>query len=113
MGKAFIREAKNSYWVRDLTHSEQDTEKSLSTLEQLEKLSLALPLPENISAETGSLAQNIWVLGSSLGGPEAIKEFLDSLPEGLPVWVLFTANILIQNLFPYWRKYSLVIQVLS
>lgn len=78
---------------RDLTHSEQDTEKSLSTLEQLEKLSLALPLPENISAETGSLAQNIWVLGSSLGGPEAIKEFLDALPVGLPVGFIYGQHI--------------------
>mgnify|MGYP001069365665 CR=1 FL=1 len=79
---------------RDLmTHSEQETEKNLSSLEQLEKLSLALPLPEDVSAECGSLARNIWVLGSSLGGPEAIKEFLDALPEGLPVGFIYGQHI--------------------
>ena len=78
---------------RDLTHSEQDTEKSLSTLEQLEKLSLSLPLPENMSADAGSAAHNVWVLGSSLGGPEAIKEFLDALPQGLPVGFIYGQHI--------------------
>jgi chemosensory pili system protein ChpB (putative protein-glutamate methylesterase) len=78
---------------RDLTHSEQQTEKSLSVLEQLEQLNFSMPLPENVSAESGSLAKNIWVLGSSLGGPEAIKEFLDVLPAGLPVGFIYGQHI--------------------
>ena len=39
------------------------------------------------------LAQNIWVLGASLGGPDALKQFLAELPENLPV-----AFILAQHL---------------
>ncbi len=39
------------------------------------------------------LAQNIWVLGASLGGPDAVKQFLAELPENLPV-----AFILAQHL---------------
>jgi len=31
------------------------------------------------------LAKNVWVLGASLGGPDAVKEFLTYLPAGLPV----------------------------
>ncbi len=38
-------------------------------------------------------AQQIWVLGASLGGPAAIKEFLDSLPPGLPVGFVYAQHI--------------------
>lgn len=41
----------------------------------------------------GEQADNVWVLGSSLGGPEAIKEFLDSLPQGLPVGFIYGQHI--------------------
>ena len=40
-----------------------------------------------------SLAQNVWVLGASLGGPDALKQFLSELPANLPV-----AFILAQHL---------------
>jgi chemosensory pili system protein ChpB (putative protein-glutamate methylesterase) len=39
------------------------------------------------------LAENIWVLGASLGGPDAVKQFLAELPGNLPV-----AFILAQHL---------------
>ncbi len=39
------------------------------------------------------LAQKIWVLGASLGGPDAVKQFLGELPANLPV-----AFILAQHL---------------
>ena len=35
----------------------------------------------------------VWVLGASLGGPTAIKEFLDALPEGLPVSFILAQHI--------------------
>ena len=41
----------------------------------------------------GELAKHVWVIGSSLGGPEAIKKFLKNLPQDLPV-----AFILVQHL---------------
>lgn len=39
------------------------------------------------------LAKNVWVLGASLGGPDAVKEFFKTLPANLPV-----AFILVQHL---------------
>lgn len=37
------------------------------------------------SASSNRLARNVWVLGASLGGPEALKRFLRALPEDIPV----------------------------
>ncbi len=38
-------------------------------------------------------ADEVWVLGASLGGPEAVKVFLDSLPEALPVAFIYAQHI--------------------
>jgi chemosensory pili system protein ChpB (putative protein-glutamate methylesterase) len=55
---------------------------------------VALTLPKNIhSIQDGELAKYTWVLGSSLGGPEAVKEFLDALPKGLPVGFIYGQHI--------------------
>jgi len=78
---------------RDLTHSHQGTQASLQAIENQEKRSLELTLPEDVHAQSGDPAQHIWVLGSSLGGPEAIKEFLDALPKGLPVGFVYGQHI--------------------
>ena len=43
--------------------------------------------------EKGAIAQSVWVLGSSLGGPEAVARFLAALPPDTPV-----AFILAQHL---------------
>ena len=37
--------------------------------------------------------QAIWVLGSSLGGPDAVKTFLDSLPEKIPLAFVLAQHI--------------------
>jgi chemosensory pili system protein ChpB (putative protein-glutamate methylesterase) len=47
----------------------------------------------SIVPQQDTLAQNIWVLGASLGGPDALKQFLGELPANLPV-----AFILAQHL---------------
>ena len=39
------------------------------------------------------IAQQVWVLGASLGGPAAVKSFLDSLPAGLPVAFIYAQHI--------------------
>lgn len=36
---------------------------------------------------------DVWVLGASLGGPEAVKAFLDELPENLPVCFLYAQHL--------------------
>lgn len=53
----------------------------------------ALP-PELLGRESvGEPAKHIWVLGASLGGPKAVKEFLDALPEGLPMAFVIAQHI--------------------
>lgn len=38
-------------------------------------------------------ARNVWVLGSSLGGPQALKLFLSTLPAGLPIGFIIAQHI--------------------
>ena len=40
-----------------------------------------------------SLAKNLWVLGASLGGPDAVKEFFKYLPPNLPVAFVLTQHL--------------------
>ncbi|CAD5379052.1 Protein-glutamate methylesterase [Pseudomonas sp. OF001] len=55
-----------------------------------------LNLPEAL-AETalaiGEPAEQVWLLAASLGGPEAVKEFLDALPGGLPLGFIYAQHI--------------------
>lgn len=54
-----------------------------------------ISLPANISGkwQKGAPAPYVWVLGASLGGPGAVKRFLDVLPEGLPVGFVYAQHI--------------------
>ncbi len=53
-----------------------------------------LPLPALFKdLEMGLPAEHVWVLGASLGGPDAVKEFLDSLPKGLPAGFIYAQHI--------------------
>lgn len=38
-------------------------------------------------------ARQVWLLAGSLGGPDAVKEFLDVLPAGLPIGFLYAQHI--------------------
>ncbi|MFL0808246.1 MAG: chemotaxis protein CheB [Oceanobacter sp.] len=38
-------------------------------------------------------ASGVWVLGASLGGPPAVKDFLDALPAGLPIAFVYAQHI--------------------
>jgi two-component system chemotaxis response regulator CheB/chemosensory pili system protein ChpB (putative protein-glutamate methylesterase) len=42
--------------------------------------------------ETGPV-QRVWVLGASIGGPEAVREFLAALPPNLPVMFLLAQHM--------------------
>lgn len=53
---------------------------------------ISLPAIFN-NLELGRPAEHIWVLGASLGGPDAVKEFLDALPAGLPVGFIYAQHI--------------------
>lgn len=55
------------------------------------KLSRELPTEEAMAA-TGPL-HNLWVLGASLGGPLAVREFLSKLPGDLPIAFVLAQHI--------------------
>lgn len=48
---------------------------------------------EEYTVEDGEPASNVWVLGASLGGPAAVKEFLDALPPALPIAFVIAQHI--------------------
>jgi len=53
-----------------------------------ESFSVIKPEKDNVSLinnNQGELAKNVWVLGASLGGPDALKRFLSEIPEDLPI----------------------------
>lgn len=55
------------------------------------------PAPKTEAIENQAVCNDevnrVWVLGASLGGPAAVKEFLDTLPEGLPVAFILAQHI--------------------
>lgn len=55
----------------------------------------AIPLPAVFAGQdyAGQTAAQVWVLGASLGGPGAVKAFLDALPAGLPVAFVYAQHI--------------------
>ncbi len=75
-----------------LVIADEDTLSELSAGDDKAKDPLPLPgLFKDI--ELGKPAEHIWVLGASLGGPDAVKEFLDALPKGLPVGFIYAQHI--------------------
>lgn len=49
--------------------------------------------PGMTAAGPGQSPEEVWVLGASLGGPAAVKTFLDHLPAGLPVAFVYAQHI--------------------
>ena len=52
-----------------------------------------LMLPGVFTQTAQSEPLMVWVLGASLGGPEAVKAFLDALPPGLPLAFVYAQHI--------------------
>lgn len=54
-----------------------------------------LTLPQEFHQQdfSGQVAQQVWLLGASLGGPAAVSSFLNSLPAGLPVAFIYAQHI--------------------
>ncbi len=46
----------------------------------------------NMASEQNS-AEHVWVLAASMGGPQAVKEFLDALPVDLPIAFVYAQHI--------------------
>lgn len=56
--------------------------------------SCKIPLPNVfVNSQHTESPTMVWVLGASLGGPEAVKAFLDALPGGLPVAFIYAQHI--------------------
>ena len=47
----------------------------------------------SVSNHKNKLAKNVWVLGASLGGPDALKRFLIHIPEELPVAFIIAQHL--------------------
>lgn len=47
----------------------------------------------HLTTESQISQGDIWVLGASLGGPEAVKGFLDALPSEMPVTFLYAQHL--------------------
>lgn len=55
-----------------------------------------IALPDDLAAsplQAGEPARQVWLLAASLGGPAAVKAFLDALPGGLPLAFLYAQHI--------------------
>ncbi len=55
-----------------------------------------LDLPRELAglkSSGGEPAGQVWLLAASLGGPEAVKAFLDALPGGLPLGFIYAQHI--------------------
>ena len=48
---------------------------------------------QSSSTFAANCADQIWILGASHGGPQAVKEFLSALPSGLPVGFVLAQHI--------------------
>lgn len=81
--------------LRDFTQNIPVLAADASHLEQLaSKPKARIPKPAAFNQDFSQQnAPFVWVLGASLGGPQAVKAFLDALPEGLPVAFIYAQHI--------------------
>jgi len=83
-----LREQLGDLEVLDNAQALEALDQPLAPTESPPALSKWIP-----AVEAGAPARDIWILGASLGGPAAIKEFLDQLPGGLPVGLVYAQHI--------------------
>jgi len=72
-----------------------DTEETLSSLEGLvPKRPASINFPAHLQTlNHDETVEQVWILAASLGGPAAVKEFLDQLPPGLPIAFIYAQHI--------------------
>jgi chemosensory pili system protein ChpB (putative protein-glutamate methylesterase) len=74
-----------------------DQETDVDHFADLEELSLELEsetkVPPAASKEASPTELNVWVLGASLGGPQAVRQFLASISPDLPVTFILAQHI--------------------
>lgn len=99
-GQAPARNSPNyPRWERRLLSKMLDYVARPVVVEALEALppvkpSINIPTPNEFRLVTpGPVPERVWVLGASLGGPAAVKSFLDCLPVELPVAFILAQHI--------------------
>ncbi|TVP55711.1 MAG: chemotaxis protein CheB [Halomonadaceae bacterium] len=91
-----------------------DDKASLNELVAQEKTPPLHCPPRIATVAAGAPATMVWVLGASLGGPAAVKAFLDRLPPGLPLAFVYAQHIdyrvapLLQRVLTRHAHYPLV-----
>ncbi|MFT5718047.1 MAG: chemosensory pili system protein ChpB (putative protein-glutamate methylesterase) [Oleiphilaceae bacterium] len=89
--KRLFAKMKELLAEHSLAIADEDT---INALEFVVADTYPFPLPTMFNnIEVGLPAEHIWVLGASLGGPDAVKVFLDALPHGLPVGFIYAQHI--------------------
>ena len=78
--------AQNPKWHRSLMRkiAESTGVEALTVKDPAAQVAVAKPAPTCSSKSGDRLARQVWVLGASLGGPEALKRFLRNLPADIP-----------------------------
>jgi len=70
-----------------------DDQAAEAALEDILSLDDDLPVLKESLPRTALGAERVWVLGASIGGPQALKEFLAELPAGLPMGFVLAQHI--------------------
>jgi chemosensory pili system protein ChpB (putative protein-glutamate methylesterase) len=86
LGTVEILESENSLLALDIHSSEEHPALPLSDDQQ----TLQKPTPGD---QERHIAEDIWVLAASLGGPAAVKAFLDKMPASINAGFLYAQHI--------------------
>ncbi len=82
-----ISNAVGQHSIEEKTYAEHYNTSSQSKIFGKNKAKTVVVKPDK------GLAKNVWVLGASLGGPDAVKEFFKALPADLPVAFVLTQHL--------------------
>ena len=95
-----------SRWERCLLKKIIHLTQRLGAVQMVSQLSIDMPensvqaahieLPQRLAKQLCSAEQpapQVWLLAASAGGPQAVKEFLDVLPIGLPLGFIYAQHI--------------------
>lgn len=82
-----ISNAVGKHSIEEKTFTDHYNTSSQSKVFTKDKVETVVARPDK------GLAKNVWVLGASLGGPDAVKEFFKALPADLPVAFILTQHL--------------------
>ncbi len=78
--------------VAEITADVLQTDNQIPTIEPIVEVSATFESAAVVEKPAGA-AINIWVLGASLGGPQAVRQFLATVEKGLPVAFILAQHI--------------------